>query len=140
MKRSSPMSNNESITANYPFNVSTLLTNLGIPQSLNGHRYLCTAVSIYHSLDQADNSIKLTKYVYPAVAKQHGTTSQCVERSIRHAVEICFTRGDLNLIDKMFGVTINEIKGKPTSGEFITTVASWMENSASNTDPSKDIT
>lgn len=123
------MSNNDSIFANSPLKVSPLLIELGIPLRLSGHRYLCTAVNIYYSIDrQTTRRIKITKDIYPEVANQYGTTSQCVERSIRHAVGICFTRGDLNLIDKMFGFTINETKGKPTNGEFIATVAYWLAN------------
>ena len=106
--------------------VSPLLINLGIPLSLSGHRYLCSAVNIYSSLMQTNSRIKITQDIYPAVAHQYGTTSQCVERSIRHAVGICFTRGDLKLIDKMFGFTINEAKGKPTNGEFIATISYWL--------------
>jgi stage 0 sporulation protein A homolog len=134
MKGDIPMSNNDNTFSAIQLNVSQLLINLGIPLSLSGHRYLCTAVNIYHSLGHTDNRIKITKDIYPAVAKQYGTTSQCVERSIRHAVEICFMRGDLKLIGKMFGSTINETKGKPTNGEFISTVAYWMENDILSTE------
>ena len=112
--------------------VSPLLIKLGIPLSLSGHRYLCSAVNIYSSLMQTNSRIKITQDIYPAVAHQYGTTSQCVERSIRHAVGICFTRGDLKLIDRMFGFTINEAKGKPTNGEFIATLSYWLTSGATS--------
>ncbi len=112
--------------------VSPLLIKLGIPLSLSGHRYLCSAVNIYSSLMQTNSRIKITKDIYPDVARQYGTTSQCVERSIRHAVGICFTRGDLKLINKMFGFTINEAKGKPTNGEFIATISYCLTSEAAS--------
>lgn len=111
--------------------VSPLLLRLGIPFRLSGHRYICSAVEIYSRLSRQYYHVKITQDVYPAVAKQFGTTSQCVERSIRHAVSICFTRGDLKLIDRMFGFTISEAKGKPTNGEFISTVVYWLNKDKS---------
>ena len=120
------MSLHEIISNKNSLIVSPLLIKLGIPLSLSGHRYLCSAVNIYSSLMQTNSRIKITQDIYPEVAHQYGTTSQCVERSIRHAVGICFTRGDLKLIDKMFGFTINEAKGKPTNGEFIATISYWL--------------
>ena len=107
--------------------VSPLLIKLGIPLSLSGHRYLCSAVNIYSSLMQTNSRIKITKDIYPDVARQYGTTSQCVERSIRHAVGIC-----LKLINKMFGFTINEAKGKPTNGEFIATISYCLTSEAAS--------
>ncbi len=109
--------------------VSPLLIKLGIPIRLSGHRYICSAIETYLRLDSPCHRVKITQEVYPVVAKQFGTTSQCVERSIRHAVGTCFTRGDLKLIGDMFGYTICEAKGRPTNGEFISTVAYWMESS-----------
>ena len=126
MKGATSMSLHEIIPNKNSLIVSPLLIKLGIPLSLSGHRYLCSAVNIYSSLMQTNSRIKITQDIYPAVAHQYGTTSQCVERSIRHAVGICFTRGDLKLIDKMFGFTINEAKGKPTNGEFIATISYWL--------------
>lgn len=130
MKGATSLSLHEIIPNRGSLVVSPLLIKLGIPLSLSGHRYICTAVNIYHSMMQTNSRIKITQDIYPEVAHQYGTTSQCVERSIRHAVGICFTRGDLKLIDKMFGFTINEAKGKPTNGEFIATVSYWLTNEA----------
>ena len=132
MKGATSMSLQEIIPNKNSLIVSPLLINLGIPLSLSGHRYLCSAVNIYSSLMQTNSRIKITQDIYPAVAHQYGTTSQCVERSIRHAVGICFTRGDLKLIDKMFGFTINEAKGKPTNGEFIATISYCLTSEAAS--------
>ena len=132
MKGATLMSLYEIIPNKNLLTVSPLLIKLGIPLSLSGHRYLCSAVNIYSSLMQNNSRIKITQDIYPEVAYQYGTTSQCVERSIRHAVGICFTRGDLKLIDKMFGFTINEAKGKPTNGEFIATISYWLTGEATS--------
>ena len=127
MKGATSMSLQEIIPNKNSLIVSPLLINLGIPLSLSGHRYLCSAVNIYSSLMQTNSRIKITKDIYPDVARQYGTTSQCVERSIRHAVGIC-----LKLINKMFGFTINEAKGKPTNGEFIATISYWLTSEAAS--------
>ncbi len=127
------MSIHKIIPGRSPLAVSPLLLKLGIPLNLSGHRYICTAVNIYYSMTLTNSRIKITQDIYPEVAHRYDTTSQCVERSIRHAVGICFTRGDLKLIDKMFGFTINEAKGKPTNGEFIATVSYWLTNEANGT-------
>ena len=132
MKGATSMSLHEIISNKNSLIVSPLLIKLGIPLNLSGHRYLCSAVNIYSSLMQTNSRIKITQDIYPEVAHQYGTTSQCVERSIRHAVGICFTRGDLKLIDKMFGFTINEAKGKPTNGEFIATISYWLTSEATS--------
>ena len=127
MKGATSMSLQEIIPNKNSLIVSPLLINLGIPLSLSGHRYLCSAVNIYSSLMQTNSRIKITKDIYPDVARQYGTTSQCVERSIRHAVGIC-----LKLINKMFGFTINEAKGKPTNGEFIATISYCLTSEAAS--------
>ncbi len=126
------MTSCEIIAVDNSLDASRLLINLGISLSLSGHRYICTAVNIYHSLGLTARRIKITKDIYPEVANYYGTTSQCVERSIRHAVEICFMRGDLKLINKIFGSAISESKGKPTNGEFIATLTHWLANEAAS--------
>lgn len=74
------MSLHEIIPNRGPLVVSPLLIKLGIPLSLSGHRYICTAVNIYHSMMQTNSRIKITQDIYPEVAHQYGTTSQCVEK------------------------------------------------------------
>ena len=61
----------------------------------------------------------VTKILYPAIAKKYHTTSSRVERAIRHAIEVAWNRGNMDILDSMFGYTINVGKGKPTNSEFI---------------------
>ena len=61
----------------------------------------------------------MTKVLYQAIAKKHGTTASRVERAIRHAIEVAWSRGQLEMIDEIFGYTVNSGKGKPTNSEFI---------------------
>ena len=65
----------------------------------------------------------VTKVLYPEVAKKFNTTSSRVERAIRHAIEVAWDRGDLEVLQKYFGYTVSNIKGKPTNSEFIAMIA-----------------
>ena len=71
--------------------------------------------------EEVINSI--TKILYPTVAKKFSTTSSRVERAIRHAIEVAWERGELDIIDDYFGFTINTERGKPTNSEFIALIA-----------------
>lgn len=65
----------------------------------------------------------ITKVLYPTIAKKFQTTSSRVERAIRHAIEVAWNRGKVEIIDELFGYTINNGKGKPTNSEFIALIA-----------------
>lgn len=65
----------------------------------------------------------ITKQLYPAIAKKYDTTPSRVERAIRHAIEVAWSRGKMDTIDKLFGYTINNGKGKPTNSEFVALIA-----------------
>ena len=65
----------------------------------------------------------VTKVLYPTVAKQYGTTSSRVERAIRHAIEVAWDRGDLDVLNSFFGYTVQNSRGKPTNSEFIAMIA-----------------
>jgi two-component system response regulator (stage 0 sporulation protein A) len=65
----------------------------------------------------------VTKILYPTVAKQYGTTSSRVERAIRHAIEVAWDRGDLDVLNSFFGYTVQNSRGKPTNSEFIAMIA-----------------
>jgi two-component system response regulator (stage 0 sporulation protein A) len=65
----------------------------------------------------------MTKMLYPTVAKRFTTTPSRVERAIRHAIEVAWDRGDLETLQKFFGYTVSNIKGKPTNSEFIAMIA-----------------
>lgn len=98
-----------------------VLLEIGIPDSLIGHRYLSTALS----LAVGDPTIvdDITGRLYPTVAKVHNTTGSRAERAIRHSVEVAFDRGDLDVLAKFFGNTISPNKGKPTNSEFVARIA-----------------
>ena len=72
-----------------------------------------------------DNDIinSVTKVLYPSVAKKYGTTSSRVERAIRHAIEVAWDRGDLEVLNSFFGYTVQNSRGKPTNSEFIAMIA-----------------
>lgn len=97
--------------------IRRVLLELGVPDHLKGHRHLVTALTIVANDQTAIESI--TGYLYPTVAKQHDTTRYKVERTIRHAIECAWDRGDLEVLAKYFGNTVSATKGKPTNSEFI---------------------
>ena len=69
----------------------------------------------------------VTKVLYPAVAKHFNTTPSRVERAIRHAIEVAWDRGDLETLQKYFGYTVSNVKGKPTNSEFIAMIADRLQ-------------
>ena len=101
------------------------LKNLGVPANLKGYLYLRTAIVV--SIDDATNLDKITKVLYPNVASYYNTTSSRVERSIRHAIEIAYNRGNIEVFDDYFGYTIDSNKAKPTNSEFIAMVANRLK-------------
>lgn len=74
-------------------------------------------------IDDMDYLGAVTKELYPSVASKHNTTPSRVERAIRHAIEVAWNRGKIDTIDKIFGYTVNNHKGKPTNSEFIALIA-----------------
>ena len=101
--------------------IRTVLLKLGVPDKLIGHRYLVTAIAL--TVNDPTTVDSMTKGLYPAVAGQHGTNEPAVERAIRHAIEVAWDRGDLDTLQRFFGYTVSNTKGKPTNGEFIARVA-----------------
>ncbi|MBR2890524.1 MAG: sporulation initiation factor Spo0A C-terminal domain-containing protein [Oscillospiraceae bacterium] len=97
------------------------LLELGVPDHLKGHGFLISAISMVCREPRLTGAI--TTELYPAIAAQHGETPSRVERAIRHAVEVCWERGDLDVLQKYFGNTVSASRGKPTNGEFIARVA-----------------
>lgn len=102
---------------NLELDVTKLLHEIGIPAHIKGYQYLRDAIII--SVEDEDLIVSVTKVLYPTIAKKHNTTSSRVERAIRHAIEVAWTRGRLDTIYEVFGYTINNGKGKPTNSEFI---------------------
>lgn len=97
------------------------LRNMGVPTSIKGHSRLVCAIGIVAEDPTAAGFI--TKRLYPEVAKRLDDTPSRVERAIRHAVELAFDRGDLNVLKRYFGNTVSRSKGQPTNSEFITQIA-----------------
>lgn len=106
-------------------NLESLVTNMiheiGIPAHIKGYHYLRDAIIM--AVEDMDVLNAITKILYPTVAKRYQTTSSRVERAIRHAIEVAWSRGKLDILDELFGYTINHGKGKPTNSEFIALVA-----------------
>ena len=69
----------------------------------------------------------VTKRLYPEIAKKNGTTASRVERAIRHAIEVAWDRGDLDTLQRFFGYTVSNTKGKPTNSEFIALIADKLQ-------------
>lgn len=101
--------------------VTALLRELGIPANVKGYDYVREAIML--CLKDRTMVDKITKALYPSVAQMFDTTAPRVERAIRHAIELAWERGNLNLINNIFGYTVSNSKGKPTNSEFIALVA-----------------
>ena len=101
--------------------VTNMIHEIGIPAHIKGYHYLRD--SIMMAVDDMDVLNAITKILYPTVAKKHQTTSSRVERAIRHAIEVAWSRGKIDILDKLFGYTVSNGKGKPTNSEFIALVA-----------------
>jgi len=101
--------------------VTAIIHEVGVPAHIKGYQYLREAICI--AVDDMDVINAVTKVLYPAVAKRFGTTSSRVERAIRHAIEVAWDRGDLETLQKYFGYTVSNAKGKPTNSEFIAMIA-----------------
>ncbi|MBR3995122.1 MAG: sporulation transcription factor Spo0A [Clostridia bacterium] len=104
--------------------VTRLIHKVGIPAHIKGYQYLRTAIIKTFENPELINSV--TKELYPSIAKQYNTTSSRVERAIRHAIEIAWDRGDCDVLDDMFGYTVQRSKGKPTNSEFIALIADYL--------------
>ena len=109
--------------------VTDLLHEIGIPAHIKGYQYLREA--ILFTLREADASAGITKVLYPEIAKRFSTTSTCVERAMRRAIEVAWDRGDEEVRQKIFRGTISGNKGKPTNGEFIAMIAEHVSRQIS---------
>lgn len=97
--------------------VTKLLHEIGIPVHIKGYQYLRDAIMI--SIKDKEMLTSITKFLYPAIAKMHQTTPSRVERAVRHAIEAAWSRGNVKILNDLFGYTISADKGKPTNSEFI---------------------
>ncbi len=104
--------------------VTRIIHQVGIPAHIKGYRYLRHAIMMVVQ----DSRIigEVTKTLYPTVAREFDTTSSRVERAIRHAIEVAWDRGDVDVLNSFFGYTIQNCKGKPTNSEFIAMIADHL--------------
>ena len=101
--------------------ISTLLHSLGVPSHIKGYEYIREGIGLMYNKPSMLGAI--TKEMYPAIAVKYNTTSSRVERAIRHAIEISWTRGDYDLMEDIFGHSVDYDRAKPTNSEFIATLA-----------------
>ena len=98
-----------------------MIHEIGVPAHIKGYQYLRDAIIL--SVNDMEMLNSITKILYPTVAKKNQTTSSRVERAIRHAIEVAWSRGKLDTLEALFGYTVSNGKGKPTNSEFIALVA-----------------
>lgn len=101
--------------------VTDIIHEIGVPAHIKGYQYLREAIIL--TVNDMDMLNGVTKVLYPAVAKKFNTTASRVERAIRHAIEVAWDRGDVEVLQRFFGYTVSGIKGKPTNSEFIAMIA-----------------
>lgn len=101
--------------------ITHIIHEIGVPAHIKGYLYLRTAILM--AVENMDVLNAVTKQLYPDIAAQYNTTDTRVERAIRHAIEVAWERGNIDMIHELFGYTIQADKGKPTNSEFIALVA-----------------
>ena len=101
--------------------VTAIIHEIGVPAHIKGYQYLREAIIM--TVEDMDVINAVTKVLYPEVARKFGTTASRVERAIRHAIEVAWDRGDLETLQKYFGYTVSNTKGKPTNSEFVAMIA-----------------
>ncbi len=97
--------------------VTNMILEVGVPANIRGYQYLREAILMAAGDSELLHSV--TKSLYPAIARKYDTTPSRVERAIRHAIEVAWSRGRVDTIEEMFGYTVNNGKGRPTNAEFI---------------------
>ena len=100
---------------------TNIIHDVGVPAHIKGYQYIREAILLAVENEDVINAI--TKTLYPTLAKKFNTTPSRVERAIRHAIEVAWNRGQIEMHDKIFGYTVNSNKGKPTNSEFIAMIA-----------------
>ena len=101
--------------------VSQIMHQIGVPAHIRGYQYLREAIIL--SVNNSEMISSVTKILYPTVAKTFKTTPSRVERAIRHAIEVAWDRGDVDILSSYFGYTIQNERGKPTNSEFIAMIS-----------------
>ncbi len=101
--------------------ITDILHQIGVPAHIKGYNYLRDSIVMSVKHPEIINAV--TKVLYPSVAKKYDTTSSRVERAIRHAIEVAWDRGDVDVLNSYFGYTIHNSRGKPTNSEFIAMIS-----------------
>lgn len=109
------------VTRDLEKDVTDMIHEIGVPAHIKGYQYLREAIMM--SVQDVEMLGSITKVLYPTIAKKYQTTPSRVERAIRHAIEVAWSRGRMETLDALFGYTINTGKGKPTNSEFIALIA-----------------
>lgn len=121
MDSSSKFIKPKEVSQDLEIKTSELLHNLGVPSQIKGYQYLREGIlMLYKSTDFIGG---ITRSLYPEIAKRHNTTASRVERAIRHAIEVAWNRGDYQMMNKLFGHSIDFDRSKPTNSEFLVTVS-----------------
>lgn len=105
--------------------VTEIIHEIGIPAHIKGYQYIREA--ILEVVEDMDLINAVTKALYPSVARKYNTTASRVERAIRHAIEVAWDRGDIEVLQRYFGYTVSGVKGKPTNSEFIALIADRLQ-------------
>jgi len=113
--------NNNNGPRNLDASITSIIHEIGVPAHIKGYMYLREAISMVYNDIELLGSI--TKVLYPDIAKKFNTTASRVERAIRHAIEVAWSRGNIDSISSLFGYTVSMTKAKPTNSEFIAMVA-----------------
>lgn len=114
-------SENASTVRDLEKDVTNMIHEIGVPAHIKGYQYLREAIMM--SVEDVEMLGSITKILYPTIAVKYQTTPSRVERAIRHAIEVAWSRGKMETLDSLFGYTINTGKGKPTNSEFIALIA-----------------
>lgn len=101
--------------------VTNIIREIGIPAHIKGYQYLRDAIVMI--INEVELLGAVTKVLYPAIAEKYNTTPSRVERAIRHAIEVAWNRGNMEMINRLFGYTVKVDKGKPTNSEFMAMIA-----------------
>ncbi len=101
--------------------VTAVIHEVGVPAHIKGYQYVREAIII--AVQDMDVINAVTKVLYPEVARRYNTTPSRVERAVRHAIEVAWDRGDLETLQRYFGYTVSNTKGKPTNSEFVAMIA-----------------
>ena len=121
MRRAIPIEPQRREVSSLEMQVTEIIHQIGVPAHIKGYQYLRDAILM--AIDDDHIISAVTKQLYPSVAKKYSTTSSRVERAIRHAIEVAWDRGDVDVLNAYFGYTVHTARGKPTNSEFIAMIA-----------------